>query len=90
MKLRTMLEYLAAVGQEGSSVLQRLFRQQRHIDSLLCCRHNMKLRTMLEHEAGGPPPVWAAAAGCSGGLSDSLDRFPTFTLTTPGCAAGTT
>ena len=48
MKLRTMLEHLAAVGQDVSSLLQRWFREQRHIDSLLCCRHNMKLQTMLE------------------------------------------
>ena len=34
------------------------------------CRHNMKLRTLLEHEAGAPPPVWAASAGPTGGLAD--------------------
>ena len=31
----------------------------------------MKLRTMLEHEAGAPPPVWAASAGSTGGLSEA-------------------
>ncbi len=34
-----------------------------------CCRHNMKLRSLLEHEAGAPPPAWAAAA--TTGLNDS-------------------
>lgn len=27
----------------------------------------MKLRTLLEHEAGAPPPAWAAAGGATGG-----------------------
>jgi len=35
----------------------------------MCCRHNMKLRSLLEHEAGAPPPAWAAAA--TTGLNDS-------------------
>lgn len=30
----------------------------------------MKLRTLLEHEAGAPPPVWAASVGSTGGLAD--------------------
>ena len=51
MKLQALLEHEAAVGQDASSVLQRWFRERRHIDSLLCCRHNMKLRTTLEHLA---------------------------------------
>ncbi|KAL0026860.1 hypothetical protein WJX77_007364 [Trebouxia sp. C0004] len=32
-------------------------------------RHNMKLRSLLEHEPGAPPPAWAAAA--TTGLTDS-------------------
>ncbi|KAA6426215.1 MAG: hypothetical protein FRX49_04067, partial [Trebouxia sp. A1-2] len=32
-------------------------------------RHNMKLRSLLEHEAGAPPPAWAAASAT--GLTDS-------------------
>ena len=28
---------------------------------MLYCRHNMKLRSLLEHEPGAPPPAWAAA-----------------------------
>ena len=39
--------------------------------SVWLCRHNMKLRSLLEHEAGAPPPAWAAAGTTGLAESDS-------------------
>ena len=41
----------------------------------------MKLRSLLEHEAGAPPPAWAAAGTSEFGESDSvLSRAPLWEL----------
>ena len=42
----------------------------------------MKLRSLLEHEAGAPPPAWAAAGSSELGETDSseLSRAPLWEL----------
>ena len=56
-------------GRSSGRLLDTSPHSKTHVDSPLCCRHNMKLRTMLEHEAGPPPllfgpPLRGVRGGC--------------------------